>query len=132
MFSHVMIGTNDIARAKHFYDAVLGTLDIAEGQLGERKGIQRVFYRQDGNAFGVTEPIDGQPATVGNGSTFAFRCSSAEQAERFHDTAVAQGGTSVEDAPGVRHTAMGDMFLAYVRDLDGHKLCAVYRMERAD
>ncbi|WP_110666498.1 VOC family protein [Salinicola halophilus] len=132
MFSHVMIGTNDIARAKRFYDAVLGTLGVEAGQLGERKGVQRVFYRHDGDAFAVTEPIDGQPATVGNGSTFAFRCTSSEQAQRFHDVAVANGGTTAEDAPGVRHAAMGEMFLAYVRDPDGHKLCAIHRIEPAE
>lgn len=77
--------------------------------------------------FGVTEPIDGQPATVGNGMTIGFRCTSPEQVRQFHDTAVALGGRSIEDPPGIRQTGAGEMFLAYVRDPDGNKLCAVHR-----
>ncbi|WFF42224.1 VOC family protein [Salinicola endophyticus] len=131
MFSHIMIGSNDIERAKRFYDEVLGVLGAQAGQRFEYDGLQRLSYRHDGNAFVVTEPINGEPATVGNGDTLGFTCSSQEQAQRFHDTAVAQGATSIEDEPGVRHTPMGDLFLAYVRDPDGHKLCAVYPLEPA-
>jgi predicted lactoylglutathione lyase len=87
----------------------------------------RLFYRHDGNTFCVSEPIDGGPATCANGGTIGFKCVSAEQVHKFHDTAVAAGGTSVEDPPGLRTSQMGQLYLAYVRDPDGNKLCAIYR-----
>ena len=75
----------------------------------------------------MSEPIDGEPAIFPNDGTVAFKCSSPEQVEAFHDTAVAHGGGSTEDAPGLRHSDMGRFQLAYVRDPDGNKLCAIYR-----
>jgi catechol 2,3-dioxygenase-like lactoylglutathione lyase family enzyme len=125
MFSHVMIGTNDIERAKRFYDAVLGTLGAGEPvrNVGP-SGHVRLFYRHDGASFCLTQPINGEPATVANGSTIGFKCTSAEQLQAFHDAAVANGGTSVEDPPGPRASGL---VLAYVRDPDGHKLCALFR-----
>jgi catechol 2,3-dioxygenase-like lactoylglutathione lyase family enzyme len=128
MFSHIMIGTTDIERSKRFYDAVLGTLGAGEPFRNETPaGHVRLFYRHDGSTFCITQPINGEAATCANGGTIGFKCSSAEQVRQFHDTALAHGGKSVEDPPGVRESAMGPMFLAYVRDPDGHKLCAVYR-----
>ena len=128
MFSHVMVGTTDIERAKHFYDAVLGTLGAGEPfrNVGP-SGHTRLFYRHDGSSFCVTEPINGEEASCANGGTIGFKCNSAEQVMAFHDAAVANGGTSVEDPPGLREGGMGPMHLAYVRDPDGHKLCAIYR-----
>ncbi len=130
MFSHVMVGTNDLERAKRFYDAVLGVLGAGEGARSvSGSGHSRVFYRHDGGTFGVTEPIDGEPATVANGGTIGFKCNSAEQVQQFHDVAVAHGGTSIEDPPGLREGKPGGaMHLAYVRDPDGNKLCALYRV----
>ena len=128
MFSHVMIGSNDIERSKRFYDAVLATLGAGEpfrNQAGS--GHVRLFYRHDGSTFCVTEPIDGEQATCANGATYGFKCSSPEQVQAFHDTAVAHGGQSIEDPPGLRDSPMGAMHLAYVRDPDGHKLCAYHR-----
>ena len=88
-----------------------------------------MFYRHDGGTFGVSEPIDGEPATVANGGTIGFKCNSAEQVQRFHDVAVAHGGNSIEDPPGLREGKLGGaMHLAYVRDPDGNKLCALYRV----
>jgi catechol 2,3-dioxygenase-like lactoylglutathione lyase family enzyme len=128
MFSHIMIGTTDIERSKRFYDAVLGTLGAGEPFRNETPaGHVRLFYRHDGSTFCITQPINGEAATCANGGTIGFKCSSAEQVQQFHDTALAHGGKSVEDPPGVRESAMGPMFLAYVRDPDGHKLCAVHR-----
>lgn len=128
MFNHVMVGTNDIERSKRFYDAVLGMLGAGEpvrNQAGS--GHTRLFYRHAGSSFGVSEPIDDQPATCANGSTIGFKCHSAEQVREFHDVAVAHGGTSIEEEPGLRETNMGPVHLAYVRDPDGNKLCAIYR-----
>lgn len=127
MFSHVMIGTNDLDRAKRFYDAVLGTLGVAPGHVDRH----RVFWRTPAGVFSVSRPIDGQPATVGNGSTFGFACASAEQVDAWHSAGVAHGGTSCEDPPGVREGSSGKLYLAYLRDPDGHKLCGLYRMPKA-
>jgi catechol 2,3-dioxygenase-like lactoylglutathione lyase family enzyme len=128
MFNHVMVGSNDIERSKRFYDAVLGTLGAGEPFRNTAdSGHIRLFYRHDGNTFCISEPINGEVATSANGGTIAFKCSSPEQVLRFHDTAVAHGGTSAEDPPGPRSGSLGAMHLAYVRDPDGNKLCAVYR-----
>ncbi len=128
MFNHVMIGSNDIERSKRFYDAVLGMLGAGEPVRNQAdSGHTRLFYRHAGNTFCVSEPIDGEAATCANGSTFGFKCDSPEQVRQFHDTAVAHGGTSIEDPPGPRSTSFGIAHLAYVRDPDGHKLCALHR-----
>jgi catechol 2,3-dioxygenase-like lactoylglutathione lyase family enzyme len=132
MFSHVMVGTNDIERAKRFYDAVLGVLGAGEPfRNTNRTGQQRLFYRHDGSSFGVTEPINGEPACVANGATIGFKCSTPEQVQQFHDVAVAHGGTSIEDPPGLREGPAGALVLAYVRDPDGNKLCALHRPKPA-
>lgn len=128
MFSHVMVGTNDIERAKRFYDAVLGVLGAGEPLRNQNAtGQNRLFYRHEGSTFCVSEPIDGEPASCANGGTIGFKCGSPEQVTQFHDIAVANGGTSIEDPPGLREGRMGALHLAYVRDPDGHKLCALYR-----
>jgi catechol 2,3-dioxygenase-like lactoylglutathione lyase family enzyme len=128
MFNHVMVGSNDIERSKRFYDAVLATLGAGEPIRNDAPtGHRRLFYRHAGNTFCVSEPINGEPATPANGGTIAFKCSSAEQVNLFHDTAVANGGTSIESPPGIRNSSFGDLYLAYVRDPDGNKLCALYR-----
>ena len=128
MINHVMVGATDIDRARRFYDAVLGVLGAGEPVRDvARSGHVRLFYRHDGSTFGVGEPIDGGPATGANGGTIAFRCGSPEQVAAFHDAAVAHGGTSIEGAPGPRETRTGPAHLAYVRDPDGNKLCAIYR-----
>lgn len=128
MFSHVMVGTSDIERSKRFYDAVLGVLGAGEPLRNTAKtGHARLFYRHDGGTFCVSEPINGEAATFANGGTVGFKCSSPEQVARFHDTAVAHGGTSIEEPPGPRAGQFGPLFLAYVRDPDGNKLCALHR-----
>ncbi len=128
MFSHVMIGSNDIESSKRFYDAVLGTLGAGEPMRHKaNSGHTRLFYRHDGSTFCITEPINGEQATYANGGTIGFKCNSAEQVREFHDVAIANGGKSVEDLPGLRDSNLAPMYLAYVRDPDGHKLCAIYR-----
>lgn len=130
MFSHVMVGSNDIERSKKFYDAVLGVLGAGEPFRNQnRTGQTRLFYRHNGVTFCVSEPIDGAPATVANGGTIGFKCESPEQVRQFHDTALAHGGTSIEDPPGLRDDKLGALHLAYVRDPDGNKLCALHRVK---
>ena len=126
MFSHVMIGTNDLDRAKRFYDALLGTLGVAAGSVDRH----RVFWRTPSGVFSVSRPIDGQPATVANGGTIGFACQSAEQVDAWHAAGMAHGGTSCEDPPGIREGAAGKLYLAYLRDPDGNKICGLYRMPR--
>ena len=129
MFSHVMVGSNDIERSQRFYDAVLGVLGAGKPRRNDAStGQQRLFYRHDGNTFCVSEPINGAAATFANGGTIGFTCSSPEQVQQVHDTAIANGGTSIEGAPGLRESPMGSLHLAYVRDPDGNKLCAVFRV----
>jgi len=123
MFSHVMVGVKDLDASKKFYDAVLGTLGIAPGVANNN----RYFYRSPTGSFGITTPINGEPATVGNGSTIGFAAQSVEQAEAFHAAGVANGGVTCEDPPGFRSSPAGQLFLAYLRDPDGHKICVLHR-----
>lgn len=129
MFSHIMVGSNDIKKSKSFYDKVLGALGFEGEPMAHvaSTGHNRLFYRHNGGTFCITEPIDGEPASAANGGTIGFNCDSPEQVKQFHDVAVANGGKSCEDPPGLRSGSMGPMHLAYVRDPDGHKLCAFHR-----
>ena len=123
MFSHVMIGTNDLAKSKAFYDTVLATLDIPPGRVDRH----RVFYRTPTGVFSVSLPIDGKPATHANGGTIGFACDNADQVKAFHAAGVANGGKSIEDPPGWREGAAGKLYLAYLRDPYGNKICALHR-----
>ncbi|MDE2606760.1 MAG: VOC family protein [Burkholderiales bacterium] len=128
MFSHVMVGSNDIERSKRFYDAVLGVLGAADPLRNQNNtGQTRLFYRHDGGTFCISEPINGESASFANGGTIGFKCNSPEQVREFHDVAVAHGGTSIEEPPGPREGKLGVLHLAYVRDPDGNKLCALHR-----
>jgi len=124
MFSHVMIGTNDLDKSKKFYDAVLGTLGIKPAVVDGH----RIFYISPNGMFSVSKPIDGKPATHANGGTVGFAAASPAQADAWHAAGVANGGTTCEDPPGVRAGGFGKLYLAYLRDPDGNKLCALHRM----
>jgi catechol 2,3-dioxygenase-like lactoylglutathione lyase family enzyme len=123
MFSHVMVGAKDLAASKKFYDAVLGAIGLSAGQA-DPKG--RIFYRTKTGVFGITKPIDGEPATHANGGTIGFACGSPELAKAFHDAGVANGGESIEDPPGWREGS-SKLYLAYLRDPSGNKICALHR-----
>ncbi len=127
MFSHIMIGTNDLDKAKAFYDKLLGTLGVPPAVVDRH----RIFYRTKTGTFSVSKPIDGKAATFANGGTIGFLAASPEEADAFHATGIANGGTACEDPPGIR--GMGDvkMHIAYLRDPDGNKLCALYRVPKA-
>jgi len=124
MFSHIFIGTNDLERAKAFYDPLLATLGVAPGVVDRH----RIFYRTPTGIFGVSLPINGEPATVGNGSTIGFACKSSAEVDAWHAAGLKSGGKTCEDPPGVREGATGKLYLAYLRDPDGNKLCGLYRM----
>lgn len=122
MYSHMMVGSNDIGRSKTFYDAVFGAIG---GRPGMTDDHGRLVYRHNGGMFLVTPPIDGEPACHANGGTIGFAMEGAEQANAWHQAGVANGGTAIEDAPGVRQASFGNLYLAYLRDPDGNKLCAL-------
>ena len=121
MFSHIVVGSNDIARSKKFYDALFTAIGAQPG-TDVREG--RIAYSHNGTRFIVTKPNDGKPATSANGGTIGFTMSSQEQAAAWHKAGVANGGKSIEDPPGVRPNGA---YLAYLRDPDGNKLVAVAR-----
>lgn len=126
MFSHIMIGTNDLDRAKDFYDKLLGTLGIPPAVVDRH----RIFYRTKTGTFSVSKPIDGKPATFANGGTIGFAAKSQEEADAFHAVGVANGGTAIEDPPGLRGAGDVKMYISYLRDPDGNKLCALYRVPK--
>lgn len=128
MFSHVMVGSNDIDRSRRFYDALFGAIGGRPGRQDE-KG--RLIYLHDGGVFMVSPPIDGAAATHANGGTIGFRVGGPEQADAWHAAGVENGGTAIEDAPGLRSNAVGSLYLAYLRDPDGNKLCATHRVPAA-
>jgi catechol 2,3-dioxygenase-like lactoylglutathione lyase family enzyme len=121
----MMVGSNDINRSKNFYDALFKSVGGKEGMV-DPKG--RLVYMHNDGVFLVTPPIDGKEATCGNGMTVGFAMESPEQADAWHKAGVEAGGTAIEDPPGVREGGMGKLYLAYLRDPDGNKLCALHRM----
>ena len=124
MFSHIMIGSNDIDRSKRFYDALSAATGGKPGVV-DPKG--RLVYSKDGGRLMVTEPIDGQPATAANGATIGFLMASPGQADAWHKAGVENGGEAIEEPPGERQSPVGVLYLAYLRDPDGNKLCALHR-----
>jgi len=124
MFSHIMIGTNDLDKAKSFYDALLGTLGVPAGRVDRH----RIFWRTKTGTFSVTKPINGQAATFANGGTIGFAAASQAEADAFHAAGLANGATSCEDPPGIREGSGVKLYIAYLRDPDGNKLCALHRV----
>ncbi len=126
MFSHIMIGANDMSASKTFYDAVLGALGIPPGRVDD-KG--RVFYRTKTGVFGLSKPINGEPACAANGGTIGFAAESPEAANAWHAAGLANGGAVCEDPPGIRESFGVKLYIAYLRDPAGNKICALKRME---
>ena len=126
MFSHVMVGTNDLDRAKAFYDNLLGTLGVPPAIVDRH----RIFYRTKTGTFSVSRPIDGKPATPANGGTIGFAAASTEAADAWHAAGIANGGTTCEDPPGIREGGGVKLYIAYLRDPDGNKICAIHRLPR--
>ena len=124
MFSHIMVGSDDIARSKKFYDALFAAIGGKEA-ITDPKG--RLIYLHNGGVFLVTKPIDGEPATFANGGTIGFTMETPEKADAWHAAGVAAGGKSIEDPPGWREGGGMRLYLAYLRDPDGNKLCATHR-----
>ena len=130
MFSHVMLGASDIEASRKFYDEVLGVLGCKPGVASpNQEGHVRYFYFLDSGTFCISEPIDGNSATHGNGSTIGFSVKDTATGDAWHATGVANGGKTCEDPPGIREGAGGKMYLAYLRDPAGNKICALQRIQ---
>ena len=125
MFSHIMVGASDVNESKVFYDAILGALGYEPGVIDE-KG--RCFYFTKVGIFSVSIPIDGEPVSHGNGSTIGFAAESGAMADAWHAAGLANGGTAIEEPPGPRESGVGKIYLAYLRDPAGNKVCALHRM----
>lgn len=126
MFTHIMIGSNDLERSRRFYDALFEQLGAEPGVVDPRG---RVVYRHGGGILMITSPINGEPANPANGNTIGFAVDSPEQGDAWHAAGIAHGGTSIEDPPGVRTNPPFPGYLAYLRDPDGHKLCVMKKMD---
>jgi catechol 2,3-dioxygenase-like lactoylglutathione lyase family enzyme len=126
MFSHIVIGSNDLAKSKKFYDAIMGVYGAQGVQIDDT----RLAYRIEGQpSLMITKPINGQPATHANGGTIGFPFDSSDKIDAWHAAGCANGGSTCEEPPGVRDRGMGKMYLAYLRDPDGNKLCAINWMQ---
>ena len=125
MFSHVMVGAQDVDASKTFYDAALGALGVRAGRMDD-KG--RVFYRTPTGVFAISKPINGEPASGANGGTIGFAAGSPEEADAWHAAGAANGGTPCQDPPGIREGALGKLYLAYLLDPAGNKVCALHRV----
>ena len=126
MFSHVVVGSNDLDKSKAFYDAIFGTMGIESVMFDKEAG--RLAYSNGAAAYMICTPIDGKAACHANGGTIGFEMADSDTVQKWHDAGVAAGGTSIEDAPGVRDGSFGKLYLAYLRDPDGNKLCGLHRM----
>jgi catechol 2,3-dioxygenase-like lactoylglutathione lyase family enzyme len=119
-----MLGAHDLEASKKFYDAALGALGYGPSMAqGDRH-----FYMTKTGVFAISKPINGEPASAANGSTIGFAVDSPEQGDAWHAAGIANGGATCEDPPGIRESEMGKMYLAYMRDPSGNKICALKRM----
>jgi len=125
MFSHIMIGANDVQESKIFYDAILGTMGHEPGVIDD-KG--RCFYFTKYGVFALSKPIDGNLACHGNGSTIGFTATTTDIADDWHAAGIANGGVTCEEPPGVRDGVIGKIYLAYLRDPSGNKICALHKL----
>lgn len=126
MFSHVALGADDIEAARRFYDAALGALGVPPGVVD---AWGRLIYSHAGGRFLITKPLNGAAATGANGGTLGFIAASTEAVDAWHAAGVANGGRAIEDPPGIRQVTEGrTVYLAYLRDPAGNKLCATHRL----
>jgi len=123
MFSHIMVGSNDVDQSKKFYDSLFE-------RAGNVDDKGRVAYRRGGSVFMISKPINGEPASHSNGGTIGFNLESPEAVDDWHRRGVEAGGKSCEDPPGYRENAFGKLYLAYLRDPDGNKLCGLHRPDQ--
>ena len=125
MFTHITVGANDPEASRDVYNAALGALGHEPASGPDPKG--RYWWRTRLGAFAVGKPIDGETACHANGGTIGFFAKTPEMVQAFHDAGVAAGGRAIEDPPGERQGPFGTLVLAYLRDPDGNKVCALHR-----
>ncbi len=120
MFSHMTVGTNDIARAKRFYDAIAVPLGLVRhasypeaAGYGPKEGRPQLW---------INRPLDKKAATVGNGITIGLEVQDRKAVDGFYAAAIKEGGKD-EGPPGLRPHYHPNYYAAYVRDLDGNKVC---------
>ncbi|GBR46655.1 VOC family protein [Neokomagataea thailandica] len=123
MYSHVVVGADDLAKAKEFYDAIFAHLTVDEHGYDP---LSRPFYRQGTQRFIITKPINGADATYANGGTIGFTLTSVEAVYAWHESGIKHGGTSAETPPHIRPDGK---CIAYLRDPTGNKLCAVFQTQ---
>jgi len=123
MFTHIVVGSNDLEKSRNFYDAIFAAAGGTPGVI-DAKG--RLVYAKDGFRFMITKPINGNAATFANGGTIGMLMKSQDMVEAWHDAGVSNGGETAESPPGVRDLGTRKVHLAYLRDPDGNKLCASF------
>jgi len=125
MFSHMMVGANNVEESKSFYDAILGEMGHKPGVMDENG---RCFYFTDNGIFAITPPINGEAACHGNGCTIGFAAKDPAQADAWHAAGLTNGGSTCENPPGIREGGLGKLYLAYLKDPSGNKICALHSM----
>lgn len=125
MFSHIMVGANDVGKSKLFYDAIFSVLGYPAGVM-DAKG--RCIYVNNGGVLAITKPINGEAASHGNGMTIGLKVISPELVDAWHAAGIANGGVTCEEPPGIRVSGDKKLYLAYLRDPAGNKLCATHYM----
>ncbi len=129
MYSHVMLGATDIEASREFYDATLGVLGAKPGLKHVMKGVTRYMYFLDGMTFLISEPLDGNPASHGNGATLGFKAKDTETIDAWHEAGIENGGVTCEDPPGVREGGGIKAYLGYLRDPSGNKICTMIHLK---
>ena len=134
MFSHVMLGADDIEESRIFYDKIMPILGTKPGKptLNHDGHTRYVYFVNKSNSFLISEPINGKAATFGNGSTIGFNASSTQMIDEWHAAGIAAGSINPElcDPPGSREGGGVQLYLAYLIDPCGNKICAMYRIPK--
>lgn len=128
MINHLTVGALDVAASKNFYDATLAALGYQSAKMDDHG---RCFYRSDTASLIVAEPINGEPASQGNGITIAFKAPNPEAVDAWHRQGLQHGGVHCEDPPGIRERSGLKVYAAYLRDPAGNKVCATYRLSNS-
>lgn len=131
MFSHIMIGANDLGAMVAFYDAVLDHVDLQRTTDLDQVSAAGVIWQKKQRRwpqFAIRAPFDGEPATAGNGVQVSFQCRSRSAVDQAWDAALRHGGKD-EGSPGDRPVYHEDFYAAYVRDPEGNKLCFLFCRE---
>ncbi len=120
MFSHMFLGSNDLGKSRSFYEAALGALGLKNVMPAEAP---RIIIPSEHGSLIIGAPANGEPTNASNGFTLGFKATDSAAVDAFHAAGLANGGSD-EGAPGHRPGAPGNAYGAYLRDPDGHKICA--------